>query len=131
MTLRDVVSSYDAAVSVAPAVRTNGTTTGAAIDLRGYDAAAFMVTYGAWTDGTHTPAAEASADGTSWSAIAAADLQGSFVALAGTSGTQSCLKVGYIGDARYVRGVMVTAGATTGAASSMNVVRAEAHRQPV
>ena len=122
MALRDLIRNILVRVSVAPAVRTNGTTNGTSIDLRGFDAAAVSVAFGAYTDGTHTPSLQHSADGTTFTNAAASDMDGSFAAVNAAGGANTVQTVGYIGALRYIRVVMTVTGATSGAASTAFVV---------
>ncbi|MGE3622974.1 MAG: hypothetical protein AB7H77_03740 [Bdellovibrionales bacterium] len=131
MTTRDLLRNQTVTQSLAPAVRTNGTATGAGVDLRGYDAAMIAVSFGAWTDGTHTPSLKESADGTTYTAVAAADLQGAFTAVSGAGGANTVQQVGYVGNQRYVQVVMTTTGATSGAASSATVIAGYPRHAPV
>lgn len=130
MAIRDLLRNVLVTQSLSPAVRTNGTGTGTGVDLRGFDGAVFTVAFGTWTDGTHTPSVRHSADGTSYSACDAADLDGTFTAVSGTAGSNTLQQVGYIGSQRFVQVVMVTAGATTGALSQAEIVAGYAHRGP-
>ncbi|MDD2324578.1 MAG: hypothetical protein PHW63_01000 [Alphaproteobacteria bacterium] len=122
MALRDLVSTMAAKLSLSPAARVTGTSTGTAVDLRGYDAAVVVVTFGAYTDGTHTPSLQHSTDGSTYTTVTATDLQGSFAVVSSVGGANSVQSVGYIGSARYVRVVMTVASATTGALSSASVI---------
>lgn len=128
MTMRDITSAFNAAPSLAPAVRTNGTANGQSVDLQGFDAAMALVTFGTWSDGTHTPKLQHSDDGTSFSDVAAEDLDGAFVALSASAGQNAAQCVGYRGARRYLRVVLTGAGATSGAASAAHIVRGFAHR---
>lgn len=122
MAIRDLLRNQFVFQSLSPAARTNGTATGTAIDLRGYDAAVLTVAFGAYTDGTHTPSAVHSVDGTTYTACAAADLDGAFTAVNSSGGANSLQQVGYIGSQRFVAVVMTTSGATTGAVSAGQVI---------
>jgi hypothetical protein len=122
MALRDLLRRVFVTQSLSPAARTNGTATGSAVDLRGYDAAVICVAFGTWTDGTHTPSLQHSTDGTTYTAAAASDLDGSFTAVSSAGGSNTLQQVGYIGAQRYVRVLMTTAGATTGAVSQAAVI---------
>ncbi len=122
MAIRDLLRNQYVNQSLSPAARTNGTGTGTAVDLRGYDAAVITVSFGTWTDGTHTPSAIQSVDGTTYTACGTADLDGTFSAVSGTASANSLQQVGYIGTQRFVAVVMTTAGATSGALSQANVI---------
>ncbi len=122
MTTRDLLRNSYVSTSLAPAARVNGTATGTAVDLRGYDGAMVAVAFGSYTDGTHTPSLQHSADGVSYSAVTAADLDGTFTAVNSGAGANSAQQVGYIGSLRYLQVAMTVTGATTGALSAASVV---------
>jgi hypothetical protein len=122
MTTRDLRSLTYVYPSLNPAARTNGTATGTAVDLRGYDGAMVSVSFGAYTDGTHTPSLSASSDGVTYAAVPASDIQGAFTAVSSGAGANTVQQVGYIGAARYLAVVMTTTGATTGALSAANAI---------
>lgn len=130
MTNRDLVHMLDAAPGLAPAVR-NATATGSAVDLRGFDSATVLVHVGTWTDGSHTPSLEVSADGVSFGPAAAGDLQGSFAAVSGAGGANMVQAVGYAGPARYLRAKLTVAGASTGAAVGIAILRGHPARAGV
>ncbi len=130
MTIRDLLRRTLVTASLAPAVRTNGTATGTAVDLRGYDSAILTVQFGTWTDGTHTPSVQHSVDGTTYTAAAASDLDGSFAAVNSAAGNGTVQSVGYIGAQRYVRVVMTTSGATSGALSAAYVISGSPRNAP-
>lgn len=124
----DLKNIIDVSQSLAPAVRT-ATASGTGIDLAGYNSAVAVFHPGAITDGTHTPSLEESdSSGSGYSAVAAADLIGSVSALA----ANTIQRVGYKGSKRYIRGVItVTGSPSTGAASSVVVIRGDAIKQPL
>jgi hypothetical protein len=62
MAIRDLLRNNLVTPSLFPAARVNGTATGGAVDLRGYDGAIVTVSFGAYTDGTHTPSIVQSVD---------------------------------------------------------------------
>ncbi len=121
MAIRDLLRNTAVSPSLAPATRTSSAT-GSAVDLRGFDAAVISVSFGAYTDGTHTPSLQHSVDGSTYTNVAASDLDGAFAAVSGSGGANSVQTVGYIGAQRYVRVVMTVSGATSGAVSSANIV---------
>jgi hypothetical protein len=110
----------------APAARTNGTANGATADLAGYESALVLFLAGTVTDGTHTPKLQHSADGSTWDDVPASDQRGTAAALA----TDTVQRVSYIGARRYLRAVITTAGATTGAIAGSVVLRGDAHSTP-
>lgn len=122
MAIRDLLRNQFVSQSLSPAARVNGTGTGTAVDLRGYDGAVLTVCFGSWTDGTHTPSAVQSVDGTTYTACGTGDLDGTFTAVSASGGANSIQQVGYIGTQRFVAVVMTTTGATTGALSQANVI---------
>lgn len=130
MTTRDLLRKILVTPSLAPAVRTNGTATGTAVDLRGFDSAVLAVSFGTWTDGTHTPSAVHSVDGTTYTACAASDLDGAFAAVSSAAGNNTVQQVGYIGAQRYVKVVMTTTGATTGALSHAGIIAGTPRNAP-
>lgn len=131
MTTRDLRNMLDAAHSLEPAVRATGTLTGSGVDLLGYNAAAMLVYFGAYTNGTHTPSLEHSDDNVSFSAVSAAELEGSFAPVSSGAGVNSVQRVGYKGGKRYLRAVMTVASGATGAASSALILRGQAGQEPV
>ena len=130
MTTRDILRQTFVYPSLNPAARVNGTATGTAVDLRGYDAAMISVAFGAYTDGTHTPSVTQSSDGVTYTACAASDLDGAFTAVSSGAGANSIQQVGYIGSARFIAVVMTTTGATTGALSQASIVAGYARNAP-
>lgn len=121
MAIRDLLRNTLVSQSLSPAARASSGT-GTAVDLRGYDGAMIAVSFGAWTDGTHTPSVQHSMDGTSYGTCSASDLDGTFTAVSGTSGANAVQQVGYIGTQRFVAVVMTVSSGTTGALSGANVV---------
>lgn len=125
MTTFDLKSNADVVQSLVPATR-NGDTNGSGVDLRGYEAAMVVFDTGAITDGTHTPSLEESDDDSTYTTVAAADLQGAFANLA----ANSVQRVGYSGGNRYIRAQCNSSG-TTGAAYSATIVRGRPHAAPL
>lgn len=124
--MRDIKNNVDVAQSLVPAART-ASANGSGVDLLGYDSAMVVFNCGVRTDGTHTPSVEESDDNSSFSAVAANDLQGSLVAMT----SSSVQRIGYIGNKRYVRAVITAAGATTGALTAASVIRGAAALAPL
>lgn len=105
-------------VSLAPIAVVDGTDNGTAVDRAvngGMQDAMLVVTTGVVTDGSHAVAIQDSADGsTDWTAVAASALQGTApTVVAANDGT--VFEVGIGATRRYLRAVIVTTGATTGA----------------
>ncbi len=128
--MRDLKSNLDVVQSLAPAART-ADADGTGADLLGYGSAVAVVAFGAWTDGTHTPALEESDDNSTFTAVAAADLQGSFTACADADTDNTVQRVGYLGTKRYVRVALTVTGATTGALSAAEIVRGHPASAPL
>jgi hypothetical protein len=111
--------------SVGPAAIT-ASTNGTSVDLAIYDGATAYVLAGTKTDGTHTPKLQDSPDNSTWTDVAAANLIGSFAAIA----TNTNQKVGYTGANRYLRGVTTVSGATTGAVYAIYIACQQGRKLP-
>lgn len=125
MAIRDLLRLTNVTTSLYPAVRVNGTATGATVDLRGYDGAMVIVSFGAYTDGTHTPSVLQSVDGVSFTpCVYGTDLDANtnLTAVNSAGGANTTQQIGYIGSQRYLAVVMTTTGATSGAASTASVI---------
>lgn len=131
MTMRDLNDQVDVALSLVPAARVNGTLNGTGVDLRGYDSAMLVVSFGAYTDGTHTPSLQHSDDNSSFTTVTAAELTAAFTVVSSAGGANSVQRVGYLGSKRYVRAVLTVTGATTGALSDASVVRGTPRSAPL
>lgn len=129
MAIKDLESNVKANVGIVPLLRT-ASVNGSGVDTKGYSSASVVFNFGDWTDGTWTPSLEDSADGTTYTTVAAANLQGSFTAVSGTAGENTVQHVGYKGAERYVRPVLSGTG-TTGAAASAIVLLGHAELSPV
>jgi len=99
------------------AVRTNGTVNGATVDRtpsgNPYEQVTFIVVTATVTDGTHTFSFEDSNDGTTWTAIPAAQRRGA-IPVPGAGNNNLVYEVGLDSAKRYVRCNVVSAGTTTG-----------------
>lgn len=129
--MRDLKSILDVAQTLPPAARLNGTANGSSVDLRGYDAVMVTFATGAYTDGTHTPSVQHSDDDSTYTAVPADALTGALAAFTSAGGANAVQRVNYLGGKRYLRGVIVTAGASTGALSQMSVVRGRPNVAPL
>lgn len=116
--MRDLKSKIDVVQSITPAAKT-ATGNGTGVDLQGFGSAMVVFHPGTITDGTHTPTIEESDDNSAFTAVAAADTQGTLAALA----SNVIQRVGYIGTKRYIRAVVTVAGASTGGVYGATVVR--------
>jgi hypothetical protein len=119
-------------------ISTNTTTVGEIIDRANFEAVEFVIHTGTVTDGTYTPLIEHGADPALSDAAAVPDNQllgtelGAQVVAADDDNGSN--KIGYVGDLRYVRLSLVSAGVTTGgtAMSAIAVLGHPAHRsEPV
>lgn len=124
--MRDLKNNLSEATSLAPAART-ATANGTGVDLKGFGAAEVFFNVGTITDGTHTPNVQESDDDSTYTDVAAADLEGTLAALA--SNTNQA--VGYKGSKRYIRAVSTVSGATTGGVYAAVVIRALPNVAPV
>lgn len=125
MAIRDLLRNQLVTQSLAPAARVTGTATGTTVDLRGFDGAVITLSFGAYTDGTHTPTVLQSADGVTFTACTyGIDLDGptALTAVSSSAGANTTQQIGYIGSLRYIAVVMTTTGATTGALSAATVI---------
>ena len=110
--MMDMYNNIDVAQSLAPATYT-ASTNGSSVDLQGYQAATVVVSAGTITDGTHAIEVQESTDGSTFTAVASSDLQGTEpTALA----SNTVYRIGYMGTARYIRVVTTVTGATSGGA---------------
>ena len=114
--------------SVAPAGNRTTSTNGTGVDLRGYGAALAIISSATITDGVHTPKLHESADNSTFTDVAAGDLDGAFAALI----SDAVQQVGYKGKARYLRIVVtVTGSPATGGIYTAGVLRSEPTYAPV
>lgn len=123
-----------AKATLAIALRTNGTVNGTSVDLNeNKDAsrsAMLIVQSGTITDGSHAVTLQESDDNSSWSTVAAADLQGSAPTVSSTD-DDALFELGYKGSKRYLRAVVTTSGATTGGTLGAVILRGFPRRQPI
>jgi hypothetical protein len=119
--------------SVSPAVRTNGTLNGAAVNLSTYGAEsgiAFINT-GTVTDGSHAVSVEESDTGAGgWSAIPAGRLSATPPTIT-SANSDTQFETGFSAGKAFVRVVIVTTGATTGGLLSAGVVIGDVGYDPV
>lgn len=127
--LRDIHHSVEAVQLFAPAAAKTATSTSSAVDLQGYEAAEVVINAGAWTDGTFTPSFLDSTDNSTFNAVAAGGLLGSFTVISGTGQQNACYRVGYIGGNRYLKLVLTASGTTTGAFIDAVLIEAGARNE--
>lgn len=103
--------------TIGPAVRTDGTHNGAAVDRSvngGMQDAVVVLATGVITDGSHALTVEDSADGsTGWTALTADQLQGD-LPTATAADDDTVFEVGVHSTRQFLRAVVETTGATTG-----------------
>jgi len=107
-----------AKISLTIAARTaNATVNGTGVDMQGtgnfFRTAMLLVVAGGVTDGTHTVTLQESDDNTTFTAVAAGDLQGSLTAVS-SANANTVQRQSYIGSKRYLRASVTTTGATSG-----------------
>jgi hypothetical protein len=129
--MRTFSRDFKPVTALAPALRT-ASATGGSIDRLGFEALTFLVSAGAWTNGTHTLVAEHSIDNTTWETIPADQLVGTLPVIGAAPAADKITSVGYSGDARYVRVKSnVTGSPATGAVVGMAVLLGRAAHKPV
>lgn len=113
MSMKAIKDLYDVNNMIAPKA-ISATTTSSALDLALAIENAIVIAPGVWTDGTHTFSLTESADNTTYSAVAAADIVGSLNPVSSTA-SAVVQKVSYIGNKRYVKVIDTVTAVTTGA----------------
>lgn len=131
------VSLYSSArtrLTLALAVRTNGTVNGTTVDTvtggTSFRAAMLIVLTGTMTDGTAAVKLQDSDDGSTWADVAADQVQGSAISIPST-GDDSVFEQGYLGSRRYLRAVVTTSGATSGGTLGAVILLGQAASSPV
>lgn len=127
--MRDIVNNISTVQALAPAVLA-ATTTGAALDLNGFESAALVINTGAIVgSGDFTAKLQESDTTTSgdFTDVATSALQGAFPA---SLAADSVVKVGYVGFKRYVR-LVVTKNSGTSIAAGALLVKGHAAQRPV
>jgi hypothetical protein len=120
--------------SLPPAIRTNGAANGTAVDRAangGMQECVVLVCTGTLTDGAIAVTVEESDDGsTGWTAVPAAQLQGTLPTTAATD-DNTVYEIGVRSTKRYIRVVGTTSGATSGGSFSAAVVLGAPRFSPV
>ncbi|MEU7617192.1 Bbp16 family capsid cement protein [Micromonospora rifamycinica] len=132
MSRRDLVSSINAAITLAPAARTT-TANGTAVDLNGYEMAAAVITSGTITDGSnYVFEVQHSDDNSTWAAVADDELVGAEPTLTAAD-DNAVRKIGYRGRKRYLRVSLssVTGSPSTGGVLSAVIIRSGARVAPL
>jgi Na+-translocating ferredoxin:NAD+ oxidoreductase RnfG subunit len=122
--MRDIKNNVDVQPSINPA-NYSADQTGSGVDLRDFDSAMAVVQIGTVVGNTHTPKIQESDDDAAYTDVAAADLEGVFVAAVANS-TQ---RVGYKGAKRFIRVFVTSTGAS--AVYGAQIIRGKAHSTPV
>ncbi|MFE2941035.1 hypothetical protein ACFXKG_18520 [Streptomyces sp. NPDC059255] len=132
--MRDAYNNIRPRIGLPFSART-ATATGTSVDRAenglAYQDALITVATGTITDGTHTIDIKESDDNSTWTSVAASDLQGAKPVLTSSAGGASTLDVGYKGMKRYVRVDVTVASATTGGVYGAVVILANPRTAPV
>ncbi len=116
---------------IVPAVYKTNQAQSSGIDTAGYESCVLVFETGAYTDGTHTPAAyECDTINGTYTAVAASSLLGAFTAVSSSAGQNKIQKVGYVGSKRFVE-VQVTSSGTTGMVYGTRAILGNPHNHPV
>lgn len=118
------------------AISSNTTTSGAIIDLKGYDAALLAITTGTITDGTYAINVQQGdqpdlSDATN--AVPAVDGLGDLLGILtidGPTDADVVREIGYIGAKRYIRLQLVSTGVTTGGTFTADSILGKPLHQP-
>ena len=127
--MRSLEPNIGAVQAIAPAVL-SATTTGSALDLKGFESAALVVNTGAIVSAGDFSIKLQESDTTTpgdFADIDAAHITGSTPA---TLEANSVYRLGYIGHKRYLRAVATKAGGTSIALGAV-LVKGDAHDRPV
>jgi hypothetical protein len=126
--MKDLHSNIGVALAVIPATLT-ATSTSAAIDLQGFNSACAVVSTGAVAgSGDYTASlTECDTLGGTYTAVAASDLLGEFIA---TLAADSVYKVGYVGNKRFIKAV-VTKNSGTSIIAGVTIIKGNASSAPV
>lgn len=121
--MKDLKNSIAIDQSLAPAAVASSAD-GSTVDKLGYTSMTAVVSIGAWTDADHAFSLEDSPDDSTWTAVAASEMDGTFtdVTDATTDGTTQI--VAYLGSERYLRVVTtVTNNPTDGCVYGANIIK--------
>src|SRR5258707_10041803 len=139
MGVKSSVYDYLVTVNIAVAAKTNGTINGANIDRSQYEGIDVLFVTQALTDGTHTAKLQ-EADDVAGAPGVFSDVPASQLVLptsaAGVNGVAAVAntvkRIGYANTTkRWVRPVLTTSGATTGAVAGILVLQHDGRSQPV
>jgi mevalonate pyrophosphate decarboxylase len=128
---------YDSLVSrpaIPPGAKTNATLNGTTVD-KNYQNNMFRVVFfsivtATTTDGSHAVTMQDSPDNSAWSTVVAADMAGTLPTITSADANKA-FDLAYNGSQRYVRLVLTTSGATTGAIIGASAIMGQGRRTPV
>ncbi|MEW2567636.1 hypothetical protein [Streptomyces sp. NPDC047070] len=130
--MRDAYSNVTSRATLAIATRTasaNGTGVDRYASGAAYQDALIVVHTGTITDGTHAVDIQESDDNSSWSSVAASELQGAEPSIVAADDDKTFV-VGYKGQKRYVRVAITASGTTSGGVYGAQVVLANPRVAP-
>lgn len=129
MALRDLLNNLKVVQPIVPQVLTGTVLTGVtAVDTRDFDSAVVLFNSGAIVAaGLLTPSVHESDDNSTFTLVAAADLEGTALVDLTASATQ---KVGYKGTKRYIKPALAYVSGTSVAVEAL-VILGKAHNLPV
>lgn len=131
--MRDAYSNITVRETLSIAVRT-ASANGAGVDRYlnggGFQDALVIVHTGTITDGTHAIDVQESDDNTTFTSVAASELQGTEPSIGATDDNKMYV-VGYKGTKRYVRVAVTASGTTSGGTYGASVVLANPRNAPV
>ena len=121
--------------SIAPAAVTT-TADGTSCDLKEYDSLVVRLDLGVWTDGTFVFTIEESADNSTFTTVAAADLEGAVgsgnsITVDAADEDLAIHHIGYFGTKRYARVSFTAASTTTGMVFSATLLRGHKKRRGI
>jgi len=131
--VRDAYSNVTVRETLSIATRTasaNGTGVDRYLNGAGFQDALIIVHTGTITDGTHAVDVQESDDNTTFTSVAASELQGTEPSI-GASDDNKMYVVGYKGTKRYVRVAVTASGTTSGGTYGASVLLANPRVAPV
>ena len=129
--MKDMKNNMDAQHSIIPAAAFTATTTGSSVDLKGFAGAMAVFNVGAADTGnadeTYIPGLEESSDNSTFTAVAAADIEGDVSTLL----QNSVRRLGYKGNKRYIKAKITIGGTTPSVIAGGLIVRGRPESAPV
>lgn len=128
---RDALANVGPVQSIAPQAIT-ADVNGTSAEVRGFEEVEIILDVGLFTDGAATIVIEESSDDSTFTTVAAADLDGSVPTLSAANDNQ-LHRIGYMGSAPYLRVTVTeaTSPAPTGVVMSALIHRRRPHHAPV